>query len=271
MRTLQKVLLVFGDQFNDLHRKGAVLDVEPKPLNELVNVVDDRWSLNQRVHASDVDSLSVSNRRRELLHGLKQVHGQGGTVLSSGEAKHPRDVACRPVEGGEVDRCHYSLQRVYRSEMQTPEKPAIASIYSPDASPVHGRGDSYLVLKWSEIGLTNSDALSKILLFRLSKCAAPLSCLSNCPGCISILERNGLRPRGNRGCVNPCRCDVESPRRSHRMVPRPGAGQRVGIFQMATGSGKTEPPINSIRRAVKEEKVDKTVICIQNIGKPMGE
>ena len=37
-----KGLLVFGDQFDDLHRKGTVLDVELKPLNELVNVVDDR-------------------------------------------------------------------------------------------------------------------------------------------------------------------------------------------------------------------------------------
>ena len=37
-------LLVFGDQFDDLYRKGTVLDVELKPLDELVNVVNDRWA-----------------------------------------------------------------------------------------------------------------------------------------------------------------------------------------------------------------------------------
>ena len=97
-------LLVFGDQFDDLHRKGTVLDVELKPLNELVNVVDDRGGLDQGVNASDVDSFSVSNRRRELFHGLEEVHRQGGAVLASGEAKHPRDVARFLVQNTQFHR-----------------------------------------------------------------------------------------------------------------------------------------------------------------------
>ena len=32
------------------------------PLDELVNMVDDRWCLDQRVDAGDVDPLPVSNR-----------------------------------------------------------------------------------------------------------------------------------------------------------------------------------------------------------------
>ena len=65
---------MFRDQFDDLHRKGAILDVEPKALDELVNVVDDRWGLNQRVHASDVDAPFCFEPEGELLHGLEQVH-----------------------------------------------------------------------------------------------------------------------------------------------------------------------------------------------------
>jgi len=96
-------LFVFGDQFNYFDRQTSVFDVEAKALDEFVNVVDDRWSLNQGVDAGDVHSFAISNRWRELLHGLEQMHRQGGAVLASGEAKHPRDVARVLVQRRQID------------------------------------------------------------------------------------------------------------------------------------------------------------------------
>ena len=89
---------MFWDQFNNLDGQGSIFDVEFESLDELVNVVDDWRGLNKRIHACDEDFLSISNRRRELFHGLKQMHGEGRTVLSTRKADNPRYVSSVPVK-----------------------------------------------------------------------------------------------------------------------------------------------------------------------------
>ena len=46
------------------------------------------------------------------------------------------------------------------------------------------------------------------------------------------------------------------------VVPDPKKADGVGIYQMATGSGKTRTAIDTIREAIKLGKVDKSVIVV---------
>ena len=115
----------------------------------------------------------------------------------------------------------------------------------------------------SEIGLTNSDALSKILLFSASASKAPLSVVCPIVQDASVSLKETVSDQEETEVVStPVAAMWSHQDEAIEWFLDPEQANGVGIFQMATGSGKTRTAINSIRRAVKEEKVDKTVICI---------
>ena len=105
-------------------------------------------------------------------------------------------------------------------------------------SATHGRGDSYLFSNGNEIGLTSSDALSKILLFSGSASKAPLSVVCPIVQDASLSWEETVSDQEETEVVStPVAAMWSHQDEAIEWFLDPEQADGVGIFQMATGSG----------------------------------